>query len=575
VLPDGRTAYRIHFLQDDPSAIPQSLVDHRQPPPPPGYRMPEAGGAILRDIASASPRAGYAVLGHSVLGHPIEAIWLGQAPESGAPVFRILGGHHGDEWSSFEVPLSLAERLAEGDGIDAQITAILDQSTVWITPYVNPDGILEGSRYNANFVDLNRNYDFAWNPEEFLPGDAPFSEPETRAIRATSHYDLPMAGLSFHSGATNIGYVWNHTPEPAPDQALAEALAEDYASLTGNLDFWVTNGAAWYITAGDTNDWSYGRYGVLDFTVEVTEDKTPPVEQLEGVIAGQMSATLAFLSEQPTLSGHIVDADTKRPVLAKITVDHSEVSFYSDPVRGSFHRLVPEASVTLTVQADGYEPVTDVFDLPDQDLTLALKRTAVTPPHWPVLTRPTRIQIPNVSTGILQLTRPGSAPAAVIVSQSQATVDTDQLAEGAWTLQSTEQTWIRSILVAHRILDAPVFEGKELVFADAFEPGSRAWAIHGPDRALTPLAILDEGPTHLRLDGSTLDRSVRTDVMVLSGGRHLARTDIFQTPERSHAMEGDIIVGVPVGCSCATGGRHRSGALLSILLVFLLRRRFS
>jgi MYXO-CTERM domain-containing protein len=160
------------------------------------------------------------------------------------------------------------------------------------------------------------------------------------------------------------------------------------------------------------------------------------------------------------------------------------------------------------------------------------------------------------------------------VANGFATLNTEPLSEGAWTLQSVDQTWIRGVIVAQRELGVPQIDGDVLIFDDPVEPGSRAWALYGPDRALTPLSIVGESPTYLHLDVSNLDRDLRTDVMVLSGGRHLARMNIFQTPERSSAMEGDIIVGMPVGCACTTGTRHPSGALLSILLMFFMRRRF-
>src|SRR5690606_35258620 len=191
----------------------------------------------------------------------IEGLWLGQPPGSGAPVARVLGAHHGDEWSSFEVALAIAEALVDGDGTDPVVTEWLDHATAWIVPYVNPDGVEAGVRYNARGVDLNRNYDYEWSAVEHASGMAPFSEPEPRAIRDTFHYAPPMLGLSLHAGAVNIGYVWNHTTSLPPEAPLLEELAWTYADVTTASGFWVTNGAAWYVTRGDTNDWSYGRQG--------------------------------------------------------------------------------------------------------------------------------------------------------------------------------------------------------------------------------------------------------------------------------------------------------------------------
>ena len=150
-------------------------ADHRLGAPSSAYRPPDAGDELLADLVRGRDDAGLVVLGESWEGRPITAAWFGQPPESGAPAWRILGAHHGDEWSSFEVALDLARVLAEG--------AAQGDSTVWIVPYVNPDGVVAGSRYNARGVDLNRNYDVMWSPFAWGGGTSPFSEPETRAVR--------------------------------------------------------------------------------------------------------------------------------------------------------------------------------------------------------------------------------------------------------------------------------------------------------------------------------------------------------------------------------------------------------
>ena len=67
--------------------------------------------------------------------------------------------------------------------------------------------------------------------------------------------------ISMHSGATNLGWVWNWSLAPTDDDSVLEALSERYLANTTQPSFYVTNGAAWYITHGDTNDWSYGIRG--------------------------------------------------------------------------------------------------------------------------------------------------------------------------------------------------------------------------------------------------------------------------------------------------------------------------
>jgi len=575
VLPDGRTAFLIHFIDDDQSELFAHREDHRPGPPPEAYRLPDQGGQILAAIAQESTRAQMVVLGHSVLGRPIEALWLGQRPGSGAPVYRILGGHHGDEWSSFEVPLAIAEALAAGDGTVAEVTRILDRNTVWIAPYINPDGIADGSRYNATFVDLNRNYDYAWSALEFLPGEYPFSEPETRAIQSNSHYDLPFVGLTYHSGATNIGYVWNHTLEPAPDRDLLIEMSVSYAAATGYPQFWVTNGADWYITSGDTNDWSYGRYGVPDFTVEVTEEKAPPAEEIGNFVPGHVSAAIDILGREPTLSGRVVDDETGRPVMARIELNAPTAVFYSDPVAGSFHRMVADGTFDLTASAAGYETTQLTVEMPVDDVVVQMVRRHVAKePLWAaVILGDAALSTPDSWTGAIQLYRPGSDPVVEYGRNGRVFIDPQRLARGAWTVQIDGDIWLRELIVADSALSSVSWQGESLLIEGDFHPGSRAWAIFGPDRALHPLIVIAETPDRLTVDGSGVPHSGRVDVMVLSGGRHAALADIYDIFIDNSIISDSAIVGNPVGCACRVTTGHLGLHPLSVLLLMIFIRR--
>ena len=500
---------------------------------------------------------------------------MGQPPGSGAPVYRILGGHHGDEWSSFEVPLAVAETLAAGDQSVPEITAILDRATVWIAPYINPDGVIDGSRYNATFVDVNRNYDFMWNAMEFAPGDYAFSEPESQAVRANSHYDLPFAGLSYHSGATNIGYVWNYTVNPAPDRDRLIEVAAGYRDATGDPAFWVTNGADWYITSGDTNDWSYGRYGVLDFTVEVTEEKSPPPSEIANYVPGHVDAAIAFLSREPQLSGVVVDDTTGRPIMAHIALDSPAAPFFTDPIAGAFHRWVDDGPVELSVSAAGYETTTATVIAPADGLEIRLTSANLRgDSFWgaPILEEST-LPFDGDSTLPVELTRPGSDPVLVLPQRGELFIDPDRLARGAWTVQIGQQTWVRGLIIADELLASVQLDQDTLILDGRFDAGSRVWSLDGVDRALRPLEVVQESGQTLVVDAAGVPTSGRVDVMVLSGGRHSAFTDIHDIEVDLLTIEDDVIIGLPVGCACATGTGHLGLHLLSVLVLIPIRRR--
>jgi hypothetical protein len=59
--------------------------------------------------------------------------------------------------------------------------------------------------------------------------------------------------------------------------------------------FWYTNGADWYITRGDTNDWAYGAWSALDTTIELNTQKTPSPSQIPTYCAQHRQAVLNYM----------------------------------------------------------------------------------------------------------------------------------------------------------------------------------------------------------------------------------------------------------------------------------------
>lgn len=104
-------------------------------------------------------------IGHSVEGRPIE-LWSDPAGPSGT---LIIGGVHPDESAA----INLVREFVPPSG-----------HPVALLPLANPDGLVRASRYNARGVDINRNAGLNWRADSEEPsGDAPWSEPETRALQ--------------------------------------------------------------------------------------------------------------------------------------------------------------------------------------------------------------------------------------------------------------------------------------------------------------------------------------------------------------------------------------------------------
>ena len=161
------------------------------------------------------------------------------------PAILLTGAHHAREVMSVQLPLYAMLRMLHGYvHNDKHYVDLLVQNKYYVIPVVNVDGLsyieeewnknkeLKNKRKNMNptllkydlcedltesGVDLNRNYAVDWHkpggnsPDpcaESYRGTAPFSEPETRAIRdfLISHQDEIKFVYNFHSYGNM--YLW-------------------------------------------------------------------------------------------------------------------------------------------------------------------------------------------------------------------------------------------------------------------------------------------------------------------------------------------------------------------------------
>ncbi|MFA5866609.1 MAG: FG-GAP-like repeat-containing protein [Actinomycetota bacterium] len=216
------------------------------------------------------------VIGYSVLGRPIMATRIGY----GNRRYLFIGVHHGDEPQGGRVlELFRNHLIAHPEVIPADVE-------VWILPYLNPDGLASGTRWNARGVNLNRNY---WTNDWGLydvtslsilemsglapmsdmsaivtgtpftfnyPGPQPFSEPETAAIANLCAGTSFRAMISIHDMEGNV-YWGQH----------GQDLAYLYSAKTG------LPVAGGLFISGDATRWIGQAYGSPAITVEMTEEQ--------------------------------------------------------------------------------------------------------------------------------------------------------------------------------------------------------------------------------------------------------------------------------------------------------------
>jgi murein peptide amidase A len=193
---------------------------------------------------------GEMVIGHTVEGRPVEAVHF--TPPSYVqkrPPALLFGGIHGDEPSSVLMLQRLSEELIERP----------PGRNTWIIPCLNVDGMIGGSKNNANNVDLNRNFAAknwrAAHDSGYHPGNAPEDQPETSML----------VDLITKSGATRLIAI-HATYKVMNWDGAGRQLAEQMAAACG----YPAAGDIGYPTPG-----SFGsKYGV-DLGLEVVTVEVP------------------------------------------------------------------------------------------------------------------------------------------------------------------------------------------------------------------------------------------------------------------------------------------------------------
>lgn len=200
--------------------------------------------------ADPDPRT---LIGYSALGAPIHVHHIGQ----GARTLLLIGGIHG----GYEI-----NTVTLIDALIAHFTAHPDEipstTSLALIRALNPDGLAfpgraEG-RFNANGVDLNRNWSCGWQAEAFWRGQRvsagvePLSEPETRALADYILQSRPSAVLFFHSAAggvfagdCNTARFGRESASPALAAIVGAAAGYRYGApfsaypVTGTAPSWV------------------------------------------------------------------------------------------------------------------------------------------------------------------------------------------------------------------------------------------------------------------------------------------------------------------------------------------------
>lgn len=242
-------------------------------------------------------------------------ITSGEVAEVYRPEFFYSSTMHGDEVTGFYLMLRLIDTLLNGYGHNDYITELMNSIEIYINPLSNPDGTYHGGnstvggsqRYNANYVDLNRNY-----PDPF--GTEPFNSQQienTAMIDYVSHHNFKMSA-NLHGGAEVLNYPWDsyetyQQQHPQHDWwiEVSKRFIDTVKQYSNSHFRDVTNsgyiaGGDWYVISNGRQDYFNYYHNCLEITMELSTTKTLGTDRLNEYWQFEGPALISFMNEVRT-----------------------------------------------------------------------------------------------------------------------------------------------------------------------------------------------------------------------------------------------------------------------------------
>ncbi|CAH0192295.1 Gamma-D-glutamyl-L-diamino acid endopeptidase 1 [Peribacillus sp. Bi96] len=249
------------------------------------------------------------IIGHTEEGKNIKAVKLGEGKRS----ILLVGSHHGREWLSSKLLMSMLEEYAgayrAGKSVGGYSSALMDEVSIWFIPMLNPDGvsIQQGdlsnlsfiekaavwkmNRYSKNWsrwkanakgIDLNRQYPAGWKEVmsdetkptyQFYKGEHPLEAAEVKALADFTRKIDPLIAVSYHTSGREIFWHYQNKRE---NMARDYGIAKKTAEMTG---YELTFPEKEAVGSGFT-DWFITEFGRPGMTIELSylvDETNPPM----------------------------------------------------------------------------------------------------------------------------------------------------------------------------------------------------------------------------------------------------------------------------------------------------------
>ncbi|MBQ6770742.1 MAG: T9SS type A sorting domain-containing protein [Bacteroidales bacterium] len=348
------------------------------------YPTYEAYEAMMYQFATDHPdKCEIIELGTLPSGRKILIAHINNGDAAGKPKFLYTSTIHGDETTGWILMLRMIDYILENPSLP-ECQTVLDNIDLFVGPNTNPDGTYHAgnnnvngaTRYNANGVDMNRNYA---DPHGSPHPDGNAYQQETEWFMQFAEDHSFVMGANYHGGSEVMNYPWDNTYTLHADDAWYQFISHEYADLThqvspnymNDYNNGITNGAQWYMIGGGRQDYMNGYAQCRELTIECSNTKLPNGSQLPNFWNYNKNSIFAFMSQCIYgIHGTVTDATTGQPLEATVTITGHDDQYSivgSHLPAGDYHRPIKGGTYTLTFTASGYYPHEETITIADYE----------------------------------------------------------------------------------------------------------------------------------------------------------------------------------------------------------------
>ncbi len=290
---------------------------------------------MILALAEAYPFCQSEVLATTAYGRTVRTLQIGTGPRK----VLYTAAHHANEWITALVLLKFAEDYAAAIAADGEIfgknaRSLAAQTTLYMVPLVNPDGVdlvtgeipedseqyrqarrlaenyptipfPDGWKSNLLGVDLNLQYPAGWlqareikfsqgftrpGPRDYV-GRAPLEQIEARALAEYTQTIDPALVLAYHTQGGEIYWQFEDIFIPG-----ARELGEEFARLSG----YTLADTPYNSSFAGYKDWFIKYFRRPGYTIEAGRGENPlPVSQFDEIYQDNLGILVtALLPEQ-------------------------------------------------------------------------------------------------------------------------------------------------------------------------------------------------------------------------------------------------------------------------------------